>query len=96
MWPSVPNAEGLVDRLTSGDEVFPGSPRTQDFSGNPTSPAALGANNPTLWTLSFVGDSFGGSAALTGEIGNPGSFVPAPASAALMGLAGLVAGRRER
>ena len=36
------------------------------------------------------------AAALTLEIGNPGSYIPAPASAALLGLGGLVAGRRNR
>lgn len=87
----------LVDVLTYGDQDFVGSIRTQDVSGNPISAAALGADDVYQWQLSFVGDSYGSYTALTGEIGNPGSFnIPAPASAALMGLAGLVAGRRKR
>jgi len=90
------SAANLVDRLTYDDQNIPGSPRTQDFSGNPISAAALGANDSTQWTLSFVGDAYGSYTALTGEVGKPGSYIPAPASAALMGLAGLVAGRRKR
>ena len=87
----------LVDVLTYGDQDFVGSIRTQDFSGNPISAAALGADDVYQWQLSFVGDFYGSYAALTGEVGNPGSFnIPAPASTALMGLAGLVAGRRKR
>ncbi len=87
----------LVDVLTYGDQDFVGSIRTQEVSGNPISAAALGADDVYQWQLSFVGDSYGSYTALTGEIGNPGSFnIPAPASAALMGLAGLVAGRRKR
>ena len=87
----------LVDILAYGDQDFAGSIRTQEVSGNPITAAALGANDPFQWQLSFVGDSYGSYTALTGEIGNPGSFnIPAPASAALMGLAGLVAGRRKR
>ena len=87
----------LVDVLTYGDQDFAGSIRTQEFSGNPISAAALGADDVFQWQLSFVGDSYGSYTALTGEVGNPGSFtIPAPASAALMGLAGLVAGRRKR
>ena len=67
------------------------------FSCCNRSAAALGADDVYQWQLSFVGDFYGSYAALTGEVGNPGSFnIPAPASTALMGLAGLVAGRRKR
>ena len=90
------NGGNLIDRLTYGDEVFVGSIRTQGASGNPISAAALGANDVFQWQLSFVGDSFGSYAALTLEVGNPGSYIPAPASAALLGLGGLVAVRRKR
>lgn len=88
--------DSIVDVLTYGDQNLVGSIRTQDFSGNPISAAALGADDVYQWQLSFVGDSFGSYAASSFEIGNPGSYIPAPASAALMGLAGLVAGRRKR
>lgn len=87
----------LVDVLTYGDQDFAGSIRTQEVSGNPISAAALGVDDVYQWQLSFVGDSYGSYTALTGEIGNPGSFnIPAPASASLLGLGGLVAGRRKR
>ncbi len=90
-------SNALVDVLTYDDQTFVGSIRTQGASGNPISAAALGADDVFQWQLSFVGDSFGSYAALTLEVGNPGSYVvPAPASAALLGLGGLVAGRRKR
>lgn len=90
------NGGSLIDRLTYGDEVFVGSIRTQGASGNPVSAAALGANDVFQWELSTVGDVYGSYAALTLEVGNPGIFVPAPASIALLGLGGLVAARRKR
>jgi len=86
----------LVDRLTFGDEAFVGSIRTQRFSGNPNSVGALGADDVYQWSLSFVGDGFGSYASSLGDVGNPGAYVPAPGAAALIGLAGLVTGRRRR
>jgi predicted extracellular nuclease len=80
----------LVDRLNYGDEVFLGSIRTQDISGNPNSPAVLGANDVTQWSFSSVGDSIGSYAATHGDVCNPGTFavVPEPATALLTLLAG--------
>jgi hypothetical protein len=87
-----PDADlNLVDRLAYGDVAFPGSIRTQDFSGNPNTAAALGANDPLQWSLSFVGDSFGSYASAPDlndavAVGNPGiySAIPEPTSVALM------------
>ena len=78
-------ANALVDRLTYGDQNFPGTIRTQFVSGNPLSLAALGANNPALWKLSVNGDSYGSHVATTTDVGNPGVFtlVPEPSSVAL-------------
>ncbi len=90
------NLGNLADRLAYGDQSFVGSIRTQEISGNPINPAALGANDPFQWQLSFVGDSFGSYTSLAFEIGNPGLYIPAPASAALLGLGGLAAARRRR
>ncbi|MFG0260591.1 MAG: lamin tail domain-containing protein [Phycisphaerales bacterium JB041] len=87
-------ADNLVDRLTYGDEDFPGTIRAQDFSGNPI-PGAVGNNDIAGWVLSFEGDSFGSYLSAFGDVGNPGTFVPAPASIALLGLGGLVARRRR-
>ncbi len=82
----------LVDRLTYGDQAFPGTIRTQNFSGNPVTLADLVPQNVTTgWVLSAVGDSFGSYASLNGDVGNPGIFalaVPEP-STYLMLLAGL-------
>lgn len=88
-------AGNLVDRLTYGDGDFPGTIRTQERSGNPLA-GALGANDPSLWVLSSVGDSFGSYVSVDGDVGNPGIFIPAPGAAGLLGLAGLMAARRRR
>lgn len=90
------NVGGLVDRLNYGDQLFPGTIRTQDVSGNPGSLAALGANDVSQWVLSSVGDVYGSYAGASFGVANPGSFtIPSPASAALMGL-GAMAGLRRR
>jgi len=68
----------LVDRLAYGDQAFPGSPRTRWFSGVPSSPDAIGANDPTLWRLSAIGDADGAWASAHGDIGTPGAFSIAP------------------
>lgn len=94
----------LVDRLTYGDQTFSGTIRTQNASGNPLTPAALGANDPAFWTLSEVGDLYGSYLSANGDIGNPGTIgalnpVPVPAAVWLLGsaLASLVGiGRRKR
>lgn len=64
----------LVDRLTYGDEAFPGSIRTQGASGWPCT-EVLGQNNVLPWTLSTLGDVQNSVASLNGDIGSPGSFV---------------------
>jgi hypothetical protein len=65
--------DGLIDRLTYGDQTFAGTIRTQNTSGQ-TCRQNLGTNDPTLWTLSTVGDSFGTFASSTGDRGTPGSY----------------------
>jgi predicted extracellular nuclease len=91
-------ADALADRLDYSDQDFPGSPRTQNQSGNPGSLAAHGANDPTLWVLSTVGDAYGSVASSDGDVGNPGIFnlVPEPTGGLLaaMGLAWIVRRRR--
>jgi predicted extracellular nuclease len=91
-------ANALVDRLAYGDETFAGSIRTQNKSGNPNNDAALGANNPLLWSLSATGDAFGSVTSVAGEIGNPGSYpIPEPATLTLAATALLVIfGQRRR
>jgi MYXO-CTERM domain-containing protein len=84
----------LVDRLTYGDQTFAGTIRTQEVSANP---GTLGANDIFGWSASTVVDSFGSYLSSAGEIGNPGSYpIPAPGALALVGLGGLMAGRRRR
>ena len=88
------NGSNLIDRLTYGDENFPGSIRAQNFSGNPL-PGYEGANDVIGWVLSFDGDTYGSWTSSWGDVGNPGVFVPTPASAALLGLGALIARRRR-
>lgn len=85
----------LVDRLTYGDSVFPGTIRTQNISGNPVSPAALGANDIYQWIYSSVGDEFGTYCSVNGNIGNPGFYVPEPATFVLLLMSGLLTIRRR-
>lgn len=84
----------LVDRLTYGDQNFPGSIRTRYFSGNPATPAALGVNDVYQWVLSEVGDTFGSYVSVSGNVGNPGIYVPEPTMLMACGLLALVARRR--
>lgn len=89
----------LVDRLTYGDTVIPGTIRTLDVSGRPGSLAALGVNDVSLWVLSSVGDGAGSYAALEGNVGNPGiAPIPEPGTYAMLlaglGMLALIARRR--
>ncbi len=84
------NAMALIDRLTFGDQNIPGTIRTQNRSGNPSSPAALGANNVALWQLAVNGDAFGSHLGALGDLGSPGAYVvPEPASVLLMLMGGV-------
>lgn len=90
------NNGDLVDRLTFGDTVFPGTIRTQNTSGW-TTPGFLGLNDVTGWFFSTLGDLQGSYFSANGDLGNPGVYViPTPGAAALMGLGALVATRRRR
>jgi predicted extracellular nuclease len=85
----------LIDRLTYGDQVFAGTIRTQDKSGNPATLADLAGDSVgnSTWVLSASGDLYGSYTATGGFIGNPGQFalaVPEPATIVLL-MAGLVA-----
>lgn len=87
----------LVDRLTFGDQTFAGSIRTQNKSGNPITAAALGANDPFQWQLSFIGDGYGTYASTGGDLGNPGiNTVPEPATLALLAIGGVAMIRRRK
>ena len=85
----------LIDRLTYGDEDFPGTIRTNNKSGNPATPAALGVNDVYQWVLASEGDAFGSYAGAHGSLANPGTYVPEPMSLTLMLVAGLGLVRRR-
>ena len=67
----------VVDRLTYGDEDFPGSIRARDASGWPCD-VAVGTNNIYGWILSSVGDAQNSYTSAAGDVGSPGSFVSDP------------------
>jgi len=101
-------SNALVDRLTYSDQTIPGSIRTQNRSGVPTSLAALGADNVLLWNfadsvvgggpydLSGIAGASGVLVSDLGDTGNPGYFIPTPGSIVLAGVGLLAIGRRRR
>jgi hypothetical protein len=69
----------LIDRLSYGDQTFPGTIRAQNISGQAPC-TALGQNTIAAWVLSSVGDVYGSvQSNPTGtnlrDIGSPGVFV---------------------
>jgi predicted extracellular nuclease len=82
----------LIDRLEYGDQVFPGTVRTQNKSGIPATLAALGADDVTLWKEAVAGDAHGSNPSAALDVGNPGRFIliPEPSSIAFATVAGLL------
>lgn len=68
------NSGSLVDRLDYGDETFPGTIRTLQISAWAPA-AAIGGNDISQWVLSSVGDEQSSVMSLSGDVGNPGSFL---------------------
>jgi len=76
------DADGeLVDRLTYGDQNFPGTPRTLNVSAW-TAPENLGANDIFGWVFSAVGDATGAVVSALGDLGSPGSYLAIPSPCA--------------
>lgn len=70
------NAAGnLVDRLTYGDEAFPGTVRTQNRSCNIPAADYGYTTVQTTWLLAVDGDEYGSKVSARGEIGGPGRIV---------------------
>lgn len=64
----------LVERLTYGDETFPGTIRTQNKSGQ-TCVQSVGIDDVHAWVLAVNGDVYGSHVATTAELGAPGAFI---------------------
>lgn len=95
--------DNLVDRLTYGDQDFPGSERFRYVTAV-TDPSNYGQNNIYDWAFSVIGtDPYGVTTytSIGGDIGSPGSAaIPEPSTyAAILGvltLAGVALRRRIR
>jgi len=66
-------AGDVVDRVTYGDQDFPGSHRAQNVAAQACE-GTLGANDVYRWTAAVVGDGFGSRTSTTANIGSPGSY----------------------
>ena len=78
------NTNALVDRLTYDDQTISGTIRTQ-FKSGWTPASNLGPftiNNQ--WVLSSVGDAQNSYTSTGGDIANPGTYVPEPATLSLL------------
>lgn len=64
----------LVDRLTFGDQTFPGSPRANGQTAWPCA-QAVGTNNILSWRLSRIPDAQNSYLSTSFDTGNPGTFV---------------------
>ncbi len=65
----------LVDRLSYGDESYPGTIRARYASGQ-TCHQNIGQDDIFEWPLSGAGDGFGSWASSTGDVGTPGVNTP--------------------
>ncbi|MBN2578950.1 MAG: lamin tail domain-containing protein [Pirellulales bacterium] len=70
----------LVDFLSYGDQTYPGSIRTQNTSGIPIPMSNIGTHDVYDWNFAVSGDVYGSHTSSGGDVGNPGIFVPEPAT----------------
>ncbi|AUT04546.1 endonuclease [Nostoc sp. CENA543] len=68
----------LIDRLTYGDQNFPGTIRTQNISGWTDVSNLDAVNINTDWLFSAVGDAQNSRTSTGGDIGNPGFYNATP------------------
>lgn len=72
------NSGQLIDRLTFGSGMFPGSIVTLNFSGSPICGSYEGANNIYGWALASAGDGLASYVSASNETGNPGQYATQP------------------
>lgn len=68
------NGGALIDRLSYGDQTFPGTIRAQNISGWPCEDG-IGTNSIFDWFLSKVPDVQNSYPSSNGDVGNPGTFI---------------------
>ncbi|MDY7000094.1 MAG: hypothetical protein SW019_26200, partial [Actinomycetota bacterium] len=69
--------DNLVDRLTYGDEDFPGTIRAKEVSGQACE-EIIGQDDIYGWVYAEVGDAFGSYEAASGDVGSPGIYIAVP------------------
>ncbi len=63
----------LVDRLAFGDQTYPGTIRTQNFSGQ-TCAEHIGQDDIASWVKSAVADRYASHTSTGGDVANPGAY----------------------
>jgi predicted extracellular nuclease len=84
----------LIDRLTYGDQNYPGTPRTNNVSCNIPAIDYDKTVPQTTWVLATVGDVYGSWESSLHEFGSPGR-VPEPAALAALLCGSLFLRRRS-
>lgn len=88
-------AGNQVDQLIFGDQVYPGTVRTQNKSCSILASRYGYTVVQEGWVLASIGDAFGSWASSGGDLGSPGLAIPEPATLVLVALGGLAIARRR-
>ncbi|WP_196518189.1 choice-of-anchor I family protein [Nostoc sp. WHI] len=73
------NSNQLIDRLTYGDQRFPGTVRTQNLSAWTEVENLTSTDISAAWQLSTVGDAQNSYTSTGGDVGNPGVYITSSA-----------------
>lgn len=85
----------LMDQLSYGDQVYPGTVRTQYKSCSIPATDYSYTVVQASWVLAEEGDMYGSWTSASYDIGNPGIAVPEPATFVLIVFCGLIITRRR-